>query len=152
MEIIEYQKRYLEDFRNLNIAWLERFYWVEPCDQEQLDNAEKIIDQGGMIYFALKDDEAIATCMVMPLENGTWELCKLAAKDQYTGTGAGTAVFKACMNYALSHGAKRLVLISCRALEPAIHIYQKLGFREILLDKEYWGAQKADIQMEYLPC
>lgn len=151
MEIISHKKQYLNDFKQLNIAWLERFFWVEPCDQEQIDNVESIIEQGGMVHFALEQGEVVATCMTMPLDNGSWEMCKFAARNQYTGTGAGSAVFKASMDFALDHGAQRLVLISCRSLKPALHIYRKFGFKEIPLQKEYWGAEKADIQMEFIP-
>ena len=53
------------------------------------------------------------------------------------------------MDYAISKGAKKLSLISCKALKPAIHIYEKFGFKEVPLNKEFWGAEKADIEMEY---
>ena len=31
-EIISYQPKYAEDFKNLNIAWLEKYFVVEPYD------------------------------------------------------------------------------------------------------------------------
>lgn len=150
MRIIEYQKKYRKDFIDLNTEWLEKFYTVEPFDQDMMDRVDELIAEGGMVYFAIKNEKVLATCMTIPLKENTWEMCKLAAVGQYTGTGAGSAVFKACMDYAIKHGAKKLALISCRALEPAIHIYEKFGFEEIPLDKEFWGAEKADIAMEYL--
>ena len=151
MKIVKYEPRYRKDFVELNTAWLERFYTVEPYDQEMMDRVEEIIDDGGMLYFATEGEQVLATCMAMPLEENTWEMCKLAAVGQYTGTGAGSAVFKACMDYAIQHGAKKLMLISCRALEPAIHIYKKFGFYEVPLKiKPEWGVKKADIEMEYL--
>lgn len=152
MDIIEYQPKYRQDFIDLNTAWLERFYTVEPYDQDLLDRVDDIIRSGGMVYFALQGGRVLATCMTVPMENGEWEMCKLAAVGQYTGTGAGTAVFRRCMGYAIRHGAKKVVLISCRALEPAIHIYRKAGFREVPLRRGFWtGADKADIEMEFIP-
>lgn len=150
MEIKEYQKKYKNDFVQLNTEWLERFYMVEPFDQDMMDRVDELIESGGMVYFAVEKEKVLATCMTIPLSDGVWEMCKLAAVGQYTGTGAGSAVFQACMDYAISHGAKKLSLISCRALKPAIHIYKKFGFREVPLNKEFWGAEKADIEMEYL--
>lgn len=150
MKIIQYQKKYRKDFVDLNAAWLERFYTVEPFDQDMMDRVEELIQGGGMVYFAVEDEKVIATCMTMPLYDNVWEMCKLAAVGQYTGTGAGSAVFKACMDYAIKQGAKKLCLISCRALKPAIHIYEKFGFKEVPLNKEFWGAEKADIEMEYI--
>lgn len=150
MKIIKYEPKYRKDFIDLNTAWLNRFYTVEPFDQDMMDRVDELIANGGMVYFALENGKVLATCMTIPLNGGTWEMCKLAAAGQYTGTGAGSAVFKACMDYAIDHGAEKLVLISCRALEVAIHIYKKFGFKEIPYNKDFWGAEKADIEMEYI--
>ncbi len=92
----------------------------------------------------------LATCMTAPLENGVWEILKLAADGQYTGTGAGSAVFRACMDYAIGQGARKLTLISNRQLKPALHIYRKFEFQEVPLKKTYWGYDRADIEFEYL--
>ena len=150
MKITEYDERYREDFVRLNTQWLERFYWVESFDKYAMDHVGELIENGAMAYFAIENDEVLATCMTMPLEDGIWEICKLAAKNQYTGTGAGSAVLRAAMNYAVSHGASKLVLISCRSLKPAIHLYKKFGFEEVPYRKEYWKSEKADIEMEYV--
>ena len=104
-----------------------------------------------MIYFALEDNHVLATCMAMPLGDDVWEICKLAAAGQSTGKGAGSAVFKASMDYAIEHGAKKLTLISNRILKPALHIYQNYGFKEVPLNKDYWGFERADIEFEYIP-
>ena len=148
MKIIPYESKYREDFIRLNTEWLERFYWIEDFDQDAMDHVDELIQNGAMAYFAVENGEILATCMTMPLENDTWEMCKLAARNQYTGTGAGNSVFCACMSYAVSHGAKRLVLISCTGLKAAIHLYRKNGFHEVPYRKDYWKSEKADIEME----
>lgn len=108
MRIDTYKTEYKEAFIRLNTEWLTRFYWVEDFDQYAMDHVEELIDQGAMAFFALDDEEdVIATCMAMPLEKTTWEICKLAARNQYTGTGAGSAVLQAALNYAEQHGHKR---------------------------------------------
>ncbi len=103
-----------------------------------------------MVYFAVKNEKVLATCMIEPLGNDVWEVCKLAAEGQYTGTGAGSAVLKACMNYAISHGARKLCLITISGLKPAIHLYKKIGFVEIPYRKDIWHSEKADVEMEYI--
>ena len=148
MKIIPYEVKYREDFIRLNTEWLERFYWIEDFDQDAMDRVDELIQNGAMAYFAVEKGEVLATCMTMPLENDTWDRCKLAARNQYTGTGAGNSVFCACMDYAISHGAKRLVLISCTGLKAAIHLYRKNGFHEVPYRKDYWKSEKADIEME----
>ena len=151
MEIIEYKNAYKQDFIDLNIDWIKRFFVPEEADYEVLNQIESLLDSGSMIYFALEDNHVLATCMAMPLGDDVWEICKLAATGQSTGKGAGSAVFKASMDYAIEHGAKKLTLISNRILKPALHIYQKYGFKEVPLNKDYWGFERADIEFEYIP-
>lgn len=68
----------------------------------------------------------------------------IAAKD----AGAGSAVFQACMDYAISHGAKKLTLVSNHILKPALHIYEKFGFSPIeFKNTEY---NRGDVEYEYL--
>lgn len=149
MEIIEFQKRYEQDFIDLNIRWVEKFFIMEQEDRDILYHAEDFLKKGGMIFFAKEGEIILATCMVYPSGNNIWEICKLAANEKYQKNGAGTAVFKACMDYAIKHGAKKLTLISNHILEPALHIYQKLSFRQVPLDRgnEY---DRADVQYEYI--
>lgn len=150
MEIVGYLEKYKKDFIELNIGWVERFFVMEQADRDVLENVDEFIQKGAMIYFAVENGKVLATCMAMPLEKEKWEICKLAAAGQYTGKGAGSAVFLACMEYAVAHGAKKLTLISNRRLKPALHIYEKYGFKEVPLKKEYWGYERADIEFEYL--
>lgn len=152
MKIVPYAPKYKEAFIRLNTEWLTRFYWVEDFDQYTMDHVEDLIRKGAMAYFALDDSgDVLATCMAMPLfnnDNSVWEICKLAARNQYTGTGAGSAVLQAAINYAKQCGAKKAVLISCKSLKPAIHLYRKFGFHEVPYRKEFWKSEKADIEME----
>lgn len=148
MEVIEYQEKYKEAFVELNIAWIARYFTPEQADYDVLDHVDELLEKGSMIYFAVEDGKVLATCMAMPLGDDVWEICKLAATGQYTGKGAGSAVFKASMDYAVKNGAKKLTLISNRRLKPALHIYEKFGFHEVELNKAYWGFERADIEFE----
>ena len=149
MQVIEYQEKYKKDFVKLNTQWVERYFVMEDADLEVLEHVDDLLKSGAMIYFAVEEDQVLATCMAMPLDGDVWEICKLAASGQYTGTGAGSAVFRASMNYAKEHGAKKLTLISNSRLKPALPIYKKFGFKEVPLNKAYWGFERADIEFEY---
>lgn len=153
MTIVPYESSYKEAFIRLNTECLTRFYWIEDFDQYSMDHIEDLIRKGAMAYFALDDfGEVLATCMAMPLStnnNSVWEICKLAARNQYTGAGAGSAVLQAAINYAEKCGAKKEVLISCKNLKPAIHLYRKFGFCEVPYYKEFWKSEKVDIEMEH---
>lgn len=86
--------------------------------------------------------------MSKPISKDTWEICKLAADEQYQGLGAGSKIFKKCVDYAVTNNAKRLFILSNSKLEPALHIYQKYGFKEIELDD--YEYIRGNIAFEYI--
>lgn len=149
MKIIEYQPKYKDDFVRLNRAWIEKYFKMEQEDYDVLNNVNELIAKGAMVFFAVENDTVLAAGMSMPLNNGDWEICKLAADENYRGNGAGSAVFKECMEYAVKQGAEKLIIVSNTILKPALHIYKKFGFKEIPMDKTH-NYERGDIQLEYI--
>jgi len=150
MKIVEYQEQYKEYFIQFNTDWIvDNFGVLEKEDLDTFHHIEENLEKGAMIYFAVENENVLATCMAKPMdENGTWELCKLGSNKQLPHKGAGSAVFEAAMNWALSHDAKKLFILSNSSLKPALHIYEKYGFHEIKLnDYEY---VRGDIAFEYV--
>lgn len=149
MEIVPYQPEYKQAFIDLNTAWVEKFFVMEPEDVEILSHVEDHLAQGGMIFFAVEEGQVLATCMTVPTGGNVWEICKLAADDRFQGKGAGSGVFQACMDYAAAHGAEKLTLISNHILTPALHIYEKFGFRRVPVSRGNEYA-RCDVQCEYI--
>ncbi len=147
MKIIEYDKHYEQDFVSLNTEWIINLFGkLEQDDIETFQNIENEISNGGMIYFAIENDEVMATCMTRKINSETWEICKLAANAKFKGKGAGGAVFDKCMEYAISNGAKKLFILSNSSLKTALHIYYKHGFKEIKLNN--YEYERGDIAFE----
>lgn len=146
MEIVFYQKKYRQAFIDLNLAWLNKYFSVEPQDIRMLEGVEELLGGGAGVYFAVEEGRAIAACMVVSRGKGVWEICKLATDEKFQGRGAGSAVLGACMDYAAARGAKKLFIVSNRILAPAIRLYLKAGFREVPV--EHMEYQRVDIQLE----
>ena len=148
MRVIEYDKKYRQDFIDFNSAWIiDNFGHLEPEDYETFEHIEDEIQDGAMIYFAVDDNgTALAACMAKPMAGDTWEICKLGSNKNISHKGAGSAVFEAAMNWATDHGAGRLFIISNSKLAPALHIYEKFGFKEIKLDD--YEYDRGDIAFE----
>ena len=148
MDILDYTPAVKEDFISINKAWiLSLFGEIEKEDEEVFAAPERIIEQGGMIMFAVTDDGVAATGMIKPLTPEKWELCKLGANENIPHKGAGTAVFKALMDYAKKQGAKTVLIETNSKLGPALHIYEKYGFTYVpMIDSEY---KRVDVIMEY---
>ena len=73
-------------------------------------------------------------------------ICKLASNKHREHRDAGSAVFEASMNWAMSHGAKKLFILANSKLKPAIHIYAKFGFKEIKMDD--YGYSRGNLAFE----
>ena len=145
--IISYRKELADRFKDLNIAWLEKYFYVEPHDEVVLSNPEDyIIKQGGHIYFALYGDAIVGTFALLKQEDGNFELGKMAVSEQYQGKNIGNKLLQHCIDEAQRLGASKVVLFSNTILGPAIHLYKKYGFTEVPLGQSEY--KRSNIKME----
>lgn len=122
---------------------------LEPEDERELGNIESSIEAGGQMFFALDDEGCVmACCMIAPREDDDWEIMKFAARGMYTGTGAGTACLKACIDYAKEKKIEKIIIVSNRKCVHALHLYEKFGFVEIPVDKKKFPFDRGDIAFE----
>lgn len=148
MKVIPFEEKYRQDFINFNTDWIvSNFGVLEEHDKETFEQIDEAMQAGVMIFFAVENDVALATCMAMPMEGTTWEICKLGSNKNISHKGAGSAVFEEAMKWALNHGAERLFILSNSKLKPALHIYKKYGFQEIKL--ESYEYIRGDTAFEY---
>lgn len=151
MKVVPYDSKYKQDFIEMNMRWISEMFTLEPEDMREFQNIESAVEKGGNIFFALDDDETVmACCMIAPRDDGDWEIMKFAAKGMYTGTGAGNACLRACMDYAKEKGIARVIIISNRKCVQALHLYRKNGFTEIPVDKERFPFERVDIAFEWI--
>lgn len=149
MKIVPYDPKYKKDFIEMNKVWISEMFAMEDEDIKELGSIENYIDRGGQVFFALDNHEDVmACCMIGPREDGDWEIMKFAAKGMYTGTGAGSACLKACMDYAREKQVKKIIIVSNRKCVQAVHLYRKFGFVEIPVDKKKFPFDRADIAFE----
>lgn len=112
-------------FRDLNLAWIERWFTVEPRDRQELDDPEgNILSDGGQIFMAEVDGpggvEVVGTCGLLRGHDGAPELVKMVVKESARGRGVGRALGEAVIAAARADGATRVELMSNTLLEPAI--------------------------------
>lgn len=151
MKIVTYAPQYKKDFIEMNKTWISEMFVVEPEDERELENIESYIEKGGQIFYALADNgDVMACCMIAPREDGDWEIMKFAAKNEYKGSGAGSACLEACIDYAKKLKLSRLIIVSNRKCVQAVHLYFKYGFQEIPVDRKKFAFERADIAFEML--
>ena len=151
MKIVPYAEQYKQDFIEMNRAWISAMFVMEPEDERELGNIEPYIEKGGQIFFALDDDgNVLASCMIAPRDDGDWEIMKFAARGMSTGTGAGSACLRACIDYAKQLHLPKIIIVSNRKCVQAVHLYRKYCFEEIPVDKERFPFDRADIAFEMI--
>lgn len=150
VSIISFEEKYAKDFYDLNIEWLETFFYVEPHDEEVLSQAKSyIIDNGGHIFFAKIGDEIAGTVALIKIEDGVFELSKMAVSVSFRGKKIGQQLMQHCLDFSKEQNYTKLLLYSNRKLENAIYIYEKYGFVEVPIETDNPYA-RGDIKMEFL--
>ena len=145
--ILPYRPEFAAAFRDLNLAWIEELFRVEPVDLEVLENPDRaVIRPGGEIFFAVDGEVPIGCCALMRVGDG-WELTKMAVAPAWRGRGIGEALGRAVLEHAARVGATTVFLFTNSSLAGAIRLYERLGFRHAPMpgDAEY---ERGDVYME----
>jgi putative acetyltransferase len=121
-----------EAFRELNEAWIARYFHLEEQDRIQLGNPEDIILRpGGQIVMAVAGEEKIGCCALIFVKQGVFEVAKMAVSEHYRGHGIGRKLLEHTIAQAKVLGAHTLELASNTKLANAVHLYESLGFRRL---------------------
>ena len=148
MQIVDFAPAHAAAFKALNEAWITRYFTLDAKDIEVLSAPEtKIIAPGGQILMAVEGGEAVGCCALLRLDDGAYELAKMAVTPGQQGKGLGRALLEAAIERAKAMGASRMWLETNSALGPALSLYRSLGFKPVpvLQASDY---ARADVQME----
>jgi DNA-binding MarR family transcriptional regulator/N-acetylglutamate synthase-like GNAT family acetyltransferase len=147
VEIVAYEPKYQEAFKQLNVDWISQYFKMEETDYKSLDHPkEYILDKGGYILIALYKGKPVGTCALIKMNSQTFELAKMAVGAAAKGKGIGWLLGNAAIELAKEHGAGKLYLESNTILKPAINLYHKLGFKKITGEPSPY--ERCNIQME----
>ncbi len=148
-DIIPFNNQYAKNFYDLNIEWLQTYFYVEPFDEEVLSKPQTyIINKGGHIFFAKQGDTILGIVALMPTDNPlVFELTKMAVLPNLRGQKIGQKLLQHCIDFAKETQLKALMLYSARKLENAIYMYRKYGFIELELEQNS-PYKRSDIKME----
>lgn len=152
VQIIQYDPKYADAFKQLNLNWIEKYFVVEPEDLKMLNDPQHyIVDPGGFIVFAKYENEIVGTCALVKQDNGIFELAKMAVSENMQGKQIGYRIGLEVISIAKENNAQRVILETNSSLKPALKLYEKLGFVYIPLTQEQKDRYKrADVMMELI--
>ncbi len=153
VRIIDFEPRYRDAFRDLNLEWISQYFVVEPEDERMLMNPEgEILDKGGAILFAVShnpmtgQDEVLGTCALIKKPGKMYELAKMGVTESARGKHIGKKLLAGAIDKARQLGAGMLMLETNSRLTPAINLYRKLGFEPVPFE-EASKYDRADVCM-----
>ena len=137
LTIVPFAAEHGEAFFELNRAWLEASFLIEPYDLKVLKQPkEMILDHGGSIFMGVLKGEAVATFALTPQGPGVVELNKMAVREDCQGMGIGQHLMYFMMAECKAQGVKMVELYSHTKLERALHIYRSFGFTDVALPED----------------
>lgn len=148
VKIFPFESKYAGDFKNLNVAWLEKYFYVEPKDEELLSDCERsIIAIGGFIFMASYENAIVGCFSLIPYKDKHYELGKMAVDSNYQGLNIGQELISFAINFAKQKNWDAITLYSSTKLPTALHIYRKYGFIDVELEKDL-PYIRSDVKME----
>jgi GNAT superfamily N-acetyltransferase len=90
-----------------------------------------ILDRGGRIFFAVRDNQTIGCCALLVIAPGEFEVAKMTVAESARRSGIGRSLLEKVIAEARALGARRLYLETNQKLTPAVRLYESLGFRHL---------------------
>ena len=147
IEIIDYSGEYANEFRDLNLEWLNKYNLTESHDLEVINHPrETILDRGGFIFLAKEGEKIIGTAGIANEGDSVYELVKMTVAPAFRGQGISKLLIEKCLKKARELKAKKVILYSNSQLQTAISLYKKYGF--VHVDASNSPLVTADVKME----
>jgi len=148
LKIIPFESKHAVDFKTLNLAWLEQYFYIEEKDKILLSDCENaIVNKGGYIFMAEYNNTIVGCFSLLPYKDKNFELGKMAVDASYHGLQFGQQLLSFAIEFAKEQHWEIITLYSSTKLPAALHIYRKYGFRDVELENNL-PYERSDVKME----
>lgn len=145
--IQKYETKFDNDFFVLNRAWIEESWILEESDKKDLLNPDKIVYNGGQVFFALENQKVIGTVAMINSSENRFELAKMTVQKDFRGKGIANLLMDECLKFAKENKANEIFLISNDSLTIARNLYDKYGFKEVDLDSQKYDRGNVKMRL-----
>ena len=146
--IQKYETKFDNDFFVLNKAWIEESWILEESDKKDLLNPDKIVHNGGQVFFALENQKVIGTVAMINSSENRFELAKMTVQEDFRGKGIANMLMDECLKFAKENKANEIFLISNDSLTIARNLYDKYGFKEVKLDSQKYDRGNVKMSLK----
>lgn len=149
----EYDDELNDAFKRLTAEWMTDEGLLAPSDLASIaEPRANIIDKGGAVLFAEVTSAGIIGVGALKKidDDGTFELVHLGVTKAARGAGVGEKLMRALIDRSHALGAKQLYLLSREQLQPALKLYEKLGFVRSEDIMRRYGGRDARVEVAML--
>lgn len=154
LTIRDYHDGLAADFHDINAEWIAGMFQLEQTDRDVLEQPRaRIIDPGGAILFVeARGLGVIGTCALQKTGENSFELTKMGVRESARGLKAGEFLLAAVIARARAMEIDELYLLTNALCAPAIHLYEKIGFRHDAGIMARYGAryERCNVAMRYV--
>ena len=137
-------------FAEMNAEWLERYFYIEPIDEEVLGQPEAhIINKGGEIWFAERNGEVLGCYALLHHNDDAFEFSKFAVRPKAQGQQIGQKLLRHAIQRASERGMQKLILYTHSRLLTACALYRRYGFYDVPCDGAASRYARCDTVMHY---
>jgi ribosomal protein S18 acetylase RimI-like enzyme len=122
-------------------AWLRPLVDFRSIEQRHVPTLRAILHAIALParYLTVVEGDEVLACGLAVLERPWAGIFDIVTREDRRGRGHGTRVMRALLAWARSNGATRAYLQVMKQNEPALRLYERLGFREAYA---YWYRVK----------
>ncbi len=146
LQLRKYEDKYHQQFKDISLDWLNKYDLYEKADDDLLDNPNKYLEKGSLIFLAHFNDKVVGTISLIPIDKYNYEILKLGVIDGHKGLGIGAKLMQVCIDICIEKKVKTITLETSSRLKSALKLYEKLGFKHIEIVEAHF--ESADVKME----
>jgi putative acetyltransferase len=99
----------------------------------------------------LSSNEVIGTVAMIKSSDKIYELAKMTVKKNFRGKGVANLLMDRCIEFATEQKAVQIFLISNDSLAIARNLYDKYGFKEVVLDLQKYERGNVKMILKLIP-
>jgi DNA-binding MarR family transcriptional regulator/N-acetylglutamate synthase-like GNAT family acetyltransferase len=149
IEILNYDPRFRDHFRDLNYEWLNEYFEVEEEDDRILLNPEQILKEKGIIIFGAESGRIAGTAALIHLNEEECELTKMSVTKGFQDRQIGKKMMDYLLDYAKQQNYQKMILLTNPVLKKAVGLYKSRGFRTTIpVPSQLGDLKRPSIKME----
>lgn len=132
VDIKEYSDEYKEQVKDLIYSVYDEERGRQKADRPDLDNIKEIFqDNGGNFWVAFEEGKAIGSIGLKSYGEDMASANRFCVRKEFRGKGVSTELYSTALDFAKSHGFKKIFLATATDAKAAIKFYNKNGWVKI---------------------